>query len=439
MFNLNRQERQLLEQYETRHARAAEQVVRSLLREMPTAFPRTVIRNLLKVDPRVVAKIAEQLLSHLEKPVAGQVQAKERFANFDLTAECKSPYPEIYQITSDSWVGYNFPCPNPPTYVCLGGQAPVYGPWPPTANLQGFWKAGIYPGIGGLDRAQILAFWQRDCKYPSAVPVYIPADNYALDPFEPFAWPAGLPAWTRVHPAFAPFRLPEPDQGPEPVPRPARNPWWYEVGPGPYYEPEPDTRPDPRPSEWPDWPGRGPAVSPGTSPGTGTGGEPSPTPRPPTIVDLGETETQSETDGDGNTTYPPSSHAYTPPGRGVRERKVAVTQGTVGRLFGQLSEGRELIQDLWKSLPADARGRDKTIPGMLSDLWDNWDRLDLGRAISNIAKDKAEDFLIGRAAQRGLADWKANLPRGYRRPVGPQFGGRYTQQTLTSQYPRNFY
>lgn len=105
--------------------------------------------------------------------------------------------------------------------------------------------------------------------------------------------------------------------------------------------------------------------------------------------------------------------------------------GALGRLYGRLSEGKELIDDVWGALPKDVKGRRrKTIPQKLMDLWEHWDRLDIGQAVQNIIRDKSTDRIIGAAAQRGQKEWQTLRKRGLRASVGPQYGSRYTQHVL---------
>ena len=289
----------------------------------------------------------------------------------------------------------------------------------------------------------------------------IPATAFEVpDPdVQPFPdWVRNLPS-VRPVPGFAPDTAPG---GPKPYPKKVRRrlphalPGWYEVGPrtrenpldepAPSADPYPDTRPKPG-SPWPDLdPGPGP--DPGTDPGTEPGGEPAPGTDPNTgelpstkgglipLQALTLADAQLEVDAlREKGRIRPSSHKYRTPPRLTKEKKATVEfgPGGAGRAYGLVTESKDAIKCVWGSLPAKVRSRrgkgNRTLPNMMDDIWENWDEIDVAKAIQCLVMNEVQDRAMGRASRLGQKLWKDNLPRGYKPTRGPQYGGAFNRHT----------
>lgn len=417
--------------YRAAQGQALEAMLKALLRDAPKAVPSSAVRALLRGMPAArVAKLIEILIDHLAKHPGGTTEHDEDFLGWTHWEHCKFPRPDIYAYWGEAWPEGGLGTPPYIFNACIAGQAriglPTLQPWVGTypSSTIGIIKEGEHPYFGG-PATQMLDRWGRSKPGPV---IYQPAESYQTG--DPGEYPVSLPDWAPSIPEFAPLWLPSPPGGPRAAPKRHR------VG-SPYFETGPATRTSPVGLPGPDgYPGSRPGPS--RSPETGPGGYPAPAPgtgtgHPPvTIDDLHADNTQVQVDGDGNTSRPRSTHHFAPPPRGVKEKKVAVGgAGKFGRFYGSLSEGKELVDDVWGALPDDVKGkRRKTVQQKLTDIWRNWDRLDSVKAVENIIWDKSVDRIIGAGAQAGRKAWRDYAPPGLRASRGPQLGFRYTQHAL---------
>lgn len=441
-----------------------EKAVRALLPTLPSALSRTMIRALLRAaDPRVVAKIIEQLLKQLEKVPPGRRSVPEGFGPGWKHTACGSPRPDIVIEYGAMFIPSQW---DDITEHCLFGQTPVIdnatvsfadyftaNPVIP-ANIKTIQKFGQYP-VGSLMFDQYIENWKRDAPGPNPA-VYSPAYDYTTR--TPSEYPAALPAWLpTTFPELAPMPVGEPPGGPKKAPRevvrelPVIHPDYYEVGPrerpgvapapapGPVSKPwhfpgtEPDYGPADDPAEGPD--GR-PVPYPGdlpTVPGPVVAGPGKQRPRYIPLDALTEAGAELEADSKGLKVNR-SRHRFTGPPKGparaYKEKKVALGgTGRIGRLYGVVTEARDVIKGFHDALPKGLQ-KGKTLPEMLSDIWLNWGSLDASKAAANIITNEITDAAIGRASRKGLKEWQKHLPRGLRSAPGPQFGGRYNHSVL---------
>lgn len=423
--------------YREAQGKVVEDLLRGLLKNSPRALPSNAVRALLRGMPAArVAKLIEILIDHLNQH-PGPVESGEEFFGWQHEQHCKGPLPPNFIRYVGNNLGGNASSPPYIYNACLSGQLVNIGydtDWStfvttmPSSAI-GIQKHARYGNPGDpefLQNNQCRDRWIR--KVGGSPVIYQPAESYQTHPAEEY--PVSLPDWAPSIPEFAPFWLPSPPGGPSAAPKRLRKT-------SPFFETGPDIATSPLGLPGPNGhptraPGRGPHVSPkpGTSPGTGPG---SSTGHPPvTIDDLHAENTQVQVDGDGNTSRPRSTHHFAPPPRGVKEKKVALGgTGKLGRFYGSLSEGKELIDDIWGALPDDVKGkRRKTPQQKLTDLWQHWDRLDAAKAIGNVIWDKSVDRIIGAAASAGRKAWRDHAPPGLRASRGPTLGMRYTQHVL---------
>lgn len=124
---------------------------------------------------------------------------------------------------------------------------------------------------------------------------------------------------------------------------------------------------------------------------------------------------------------PPRFHETTSPDESKRpekERKARVNKYLMAIMRGAnaVTEGKDLVEALYKALPEEFRPRYKdtiyeqlnTSPQeKLKALWDNWGAVDIEDAIYNIADNYLEDFVYGSIGKLGgAASRQAGLPVG---------------------------
>jgi len=99
----------------------------------------------------------------------------------------------------------------------------------------------------------------------------------------------------------------------------------------------------------------------------------------------------------------PARHELRTPRRGERERKTRAGGGTIriiSTAVGQITEGMDWVEALWKALPKPLRKRGFSSPvDKARDLWANWDKIDPQRAVAEVVAMQIEDALIGRSSQ----------------------------------------
>lgn len=130
-----------------------------------------------------------------------------------------------------------------------------------------------------------------------------------------------------------------------------------------------------------------------------------------------------------------------PPPDKTKERKtIANVKGhsLIGRAVSAITEGADAIDSFWKALPKKYRTPNgwKKINGQwrrasepnpavkARDLYEHWDKVDLKEALTNLAKDNAQDMLIGafnRRMTKNLRDWYDLSKRPVGLGTGPAF------------------
>lgn len=60
------------------------------------------------------------------------------------------------------------------------------------------------------------------------------------------------------------------------------------------------------------------------------------------------------------------------------------------------SELKDFVECLWEALPKDKRGKADDLPSMLRDLAKNWEYMDIGEAVKNLAYNNLEDKIVGK-------------------------------------------
>lgn len=112
----------------------------------------------------------------------------------------------------------------------------------------------------------------------------------------------------------------------------------------------------------------------------------------------------------------------------MKERKLQLREALIGPLFGKLTETKDFVDALWDALPWEIRrtwiGRPRRILDKMQDLYRHWAKVDMQKAIKNLAYNEVMDFVIGRSSQ-ALHDryFRAWDQLGITGPaVGPTFG-----------------
>ena len=408
------------------------------------------MKALRRLDPDRAAQIAQWVLERLNLLSPPGVQTPEGLAGFTPCGECAAPLPPLYGAY---WRWGTFG--SLPTGFCTTSDAclPLQGviitnPWPPSGpEAEGFsgnsniavlkqnayTYVGAPPPVGSL-RAQNVMGWIRmknpghpyDIEY--IPPRYIPMEDPDNMPYPP---------WWRNLPYVRPLEVPETPIGPKPYPEPVRRslpdviPDWYEVGPRKHNRPgkRPGVRPGTSPAADP---GVGPSVgrdpaqrpdelpSPGKDPGT----RPEPDPAAETApqgalipleaLTLADAQLEVEA-GFKSGKLRKSSHRTQPPGKGVKEKKSMVVfgPGGAGKVYGMVTEAQDVIKCFYNALPKKVRnqrrGQHLTGPNMVSDVWDNWDSLDVRKATQCLVLNEITDRAIGKANQAGLREWRNYL------------------------------
>lgn len=75
----------------------------------------------------------------------------------------------------------------------------------------------------------------------------------------------------------------------------------------------------------------------------------------------------------------------------------------LGPLFGKLTETKDFVDAFWDALPWEIRrtwiGRPRRLLDKMEDLYRHWDKVDIQKALKNLAYNEAMDFVIGRSSQ----------------------------------------
>lgn len=99
---------------------------------------------------------------------------------------------------------------------------------------------------------------------------------------------------------------------------------------------------------------------------------------------------------------PPGTAPTSPPGGKDREKKRPSAAGRVlGGTISGISEGRDLVDALWRSLPKKKRrARPGDTAAQARDLYNNWGSVSVSDAAVNLIANEVEDRIVGRAARR---------------------------------------
>ena len=131
----------------------------------------------------------------------------------------------------------------------------------------------------------------------------------------------------------------------------------------------------------------------------------------------------------------PRPHQRRKPPPNVRERKVDMRVGGVAAaVIGFTTEGLDFINAVYKALPDQYKPGYYFVRGKwvkrwnasqwqrMNALWRHWDKVDIGQAINEVAKNQIEDKIFGGiGAAVGKATFRAGFHRGIQ--VGPWDSG----------------
>lgn len=96
-------------------------------------------------------------------------------------------------------------------------------------------------------------------------------------------------------------------------------------------------------------------------------------------------------------------HELRAPRRNERERKTRAGGGTIriiSTAVGQITEGMDWVEALWKALPKRLRKQGFSSPvDKARDLWRYWRYIDPQRAVAEVVAMQIEDTLIGKSSQ----------------------------------------
>ena len=130
--------------------------------------------------------------------------------------------------------------------------------------------------------------------------------------------------------------------------------------------------------------------------------------------------------GSGRVVHSDTRHELRAPRRGERERKTrasSTTMRVITTAVGQITEGMDWVDAVWKAIPKHLRNKGFSSPvDKAREIWAKWAVLDPQRAVAEIVAMQIEDALIGRSAQ-GWRQVAQNAPfqrsiqsgEGYRR------------------------
>lgn len=311
------------------------------------------------------------------------------------------------QTIFDPGSAYELLChhPNFPSGHCLSGLYAVgfcfdsqyihqCGEHVPTAATE--YVTEIIPSVPPFPTGVVVRSWHRIAPANSP-PVYIPARWEPIPAkVAPMPMPLALP---QVIPALDPHSVPPgaPMVQPKPLP--------YRVVPhrlpNPYRDPVEQTQ-------------RGNVAAP--SPAT-----PQPVPvQPPPIV---LPPVNPVLPGGGSVVVRPPGYKppFTPPGRGVKERKwiaAVASSSPLGRIVNGVTEGADLVEAFYGALPDYLKGC-RTLQCKLAALYEHWDKVNMLQAIANIVANQVEDRIIGGV---GSHLGRANRNNGLNRPFGMGIG-----------------
>lgn len=99
-------------------------------------------------------------------------------------------------------------------------------------------------------------------------------------------------------------------------------------------------------------------------------------------------------------------HNRVRPAWGEKERKtdpmpIKTVLKLMSKIYDAGTEIGDFVESVWKALPKSARGKDNSIRGMSWDIYNNFDRLDFGKAIGNLISNHYEDKVIGKLHSYG--------------------------------------
>lgn len=131
-----------------------------------------------------------------------------------------------------------------------------------------------------------------------------------------------------------------------------------------------------------------------------------------------------------------------PPGRNTKERKQHVSIGgtPIGRILAGVTEAGDFENALWDALPRKYRsklpksysakmprafapqGLDARVAWIKArDIYRHFDKIDIRKALLNVARNEAGDFIVGKANSKLRKAWRRN-PYSYKGIVGPTTG-----------------
>lgn len=123
------------------------------------------------------------------------------------------------------------------------------------------------------------------------------------------------------------------------------------------------------------------------------------------------------------------SYSNAPPPKGEREKKVRTSlppRWMVTKIFNAATEGRELIQDIFKALPKARRKYQKqTVQNMVALIWKYHDEINWHAALNNILNDQLHDLYYARIGKLGGKAQQALHEAGIGPSSGPTLGTRY--------------
>lgn len=255
----------------------------------------------------------------------------------------------------------------------------------------------------------------------------VPAPQWFVDPFLVPEVNPGLETWPALLPMPLRRHKTNPNRRSQPEPTPGTRPKEFPAPAEPI--PAKPRRPGLRPSQVPVW-----EVGTSTKPTTPDQGA-SPSRDPGTQTRPG-TATQPGGASGGRTAAGPGIHTKEPPGPKVKERKGRVAKELWDALnaFGKMTEAQDMIDNAWKALPKSVRTKafhkgQYVRPAWwkrASDVWNNWDKIDMEQFVKNVIANHIEDELIGR---------QSALPGGRPNPGINQFRRENRENDPTQQLP----
>lgn len=133
---------------------------------------------------------------------------------------------------------------------------------------------------------------------------------------------------------------------------------------------------------------------------------------------------QTSTGGPRSPLYHSGVHSLTPPRKNEKEGKVRVyTPGfeVINNIVGNVTEAVDFIEAIYKAVPDEGKVRYpgtnwiKRNPSPQEKLWaiyENFDEIDIARAIGEVAKDQLEDIIFGKLGEINARASAQALPTG---------------------------